>query len=666
MSENAQNTNTFKFFHNAETRLYIESVKEKENSIFSDVYRAFFNELNEKLADISDKKDVELRNNLNNIFAFVGDRGSGKTSCMLSVAKMMAENEKKPIPEFGENKTEFCVLESIDPSFFDEYTNILDIVLGRMFSDFRKKWEDGSQNRINEKNQLLESFEIVKRTISQMNAKKNKDEKFLCEEDNVERLINLGASVNLKSDIYKLIQNYLKFFGKKFLVVPIDDIDLHSQCAYEMVEQIRKYLIQYNVIVLMALKIDQLDKVVEKAYLKNFSEMLPKKLLSVDQIADMANKYLIKLIPDSQRFVLPTIEVMYNRKVEIYKKSEKTDNSDSDFLGEKWERDDSNSGYPARYIVLKLIFDKTRYLFYHMQGATSLIIPHTLREYNHLLEILVSMDDYDKIALISDKQRNKSVFNLDDRNNKDRQLLKELVPIFDESNKTYGYRRIHSELSRTGRTVSEKVVRRAMKLGNLVVYKPKKLKYSSYKGEITPAVPNILNRNFHADAPNQKWLTDITEFPLHDGKVYLSPIIDCFDGAPVCWTIGESPDATLVDEMLDKAVATLHEGEAPIIHTDRGSHYRWPGWIERMKKYGLTRSMSRKGYTPDNAACEGFFGILKNEFFYSRNWRKVDKEEFKAELEKYLEWFCSKRIKVGLNGMSPADYRKLYLDKQSV
>ena len=410
MSENAQSANTFKFFHNAETRLYIEGVKEKESSIFSDVYKAFFTELNDKLADISDKKDVELRNNHNNIFAFVGDRGSGKTSCMLSVAKMMEESEKKPIPEFGKNNTDFCVLESIDPSFFDEYTNILDIVLGRMFSDFRKKWEDGSQNCINEKNQLLESFEVVKRTISQMNAKKNKDERILCEEDNVDRLINLSATVNLKCDIYKLIQNYLKFFGKKFLVVPIDDIDLHSQCADEMVEQIRKYLMQYNVIVLMALKIDQLDKVVEKAYLKNFSEMLPKKLLSVDQIADMANKYLIKLIPDSQRFVLPTIEVMYNRKVEIYKKSEKIDNRGSDFLGEKWEKDKINSDYPARYIVLKLIFDKTRYLFYHTQGATSLIVPHTLREFSHLLEMLVSMDDYDKIESISGKQRNKSVF----------------------------------------------------------------------------------------------------------------------------------------------------------------------------------------------------------------------------------------------------------------
>lgn len=450
MSEKAPNTNTFKFFHNAETRLYIEGVKEKEESIFSDVYRAFFTELNDKLPDIRrdkfDKSDAELRNNLNNIFAFVGDRGSGKTSCMLSVAKMLEENEKKPVPEFEKNKMEFCVLETIDPSFFDEYTNILDIVLGRMFRDFRKKWEDGDQDCINERDQLLESFEIVKRTISQMNAKKNKDESFLSEEDNVERLINLSASVSLKCDIYKLIQTYLKFFDKKILVVPIDDVDLHSQCAYEMVEQVRKYLIQYNVIVLMALKIEQLDKVVEKTYLKNFSEMLPKKLLSIDQIADMANKYLIKLIPDSQRFVLPSIDVMYNKIVAIYEKAEKSTEDDLEFLNQKWNRNVVNSGYPARYIVLKLIFDKTRYLFYHMQGSTSLIVPHTLREYNQLIEMLLNMDDYDKIEQINNKQRNKNTFrnyfvnswcrsNLE---NKDSDFIKNLFSIADPSiiNKT--------------------------------------------------------------------------------------------------------------------------------------------------------------------------------------------------------------------------------------
>ena len=444
MSENTQNTNTFKFFHNAETRLYIEGVKEKENSIFSDVYRAFFNELNDKLADISDKKDVELRNNLNNIFAFVGERGSGKTSCMLSVAKMMEENGENgqcKIPELKGDKIKFSVLESIDPSFFDDRTNILDIVLGRLFSTFKKEWDSGNRDCISKKNELLESFEKVKQSISNINVKKHENGNYICEEDNVDKLINLGASVNLKKDIQELIQRYLGFFEKKILVVPIDDVDLHSRCAYEMVEQIRKYLVQYNVIILMALKIEQLDKVVEKTYVEEFESLLKQKMLSQDQIADMANKYLIKLIPDSQRFVLPTVEIMYNRIVEIYEKAKQSTDNLPDFLGQKWEKDQINSGYPARYIVLKLIFDKTRYLFYHTQGATSLVVPHTLREYSHLLEMLVSMDDYDKIESISGKQYNKGVFknyfiqswcrsNLED---KDCDFIRSLFSIVDPS-----------------------------------------------------------------------------------------------------------------------------------------------------------------------------------------------------------------------------------------
>jgi hypothetical protein len=449
MSENAQNTNTFKFFHNAETRLYIEGVKEKENSIFSDVYRAFFTELNDKLADIFDEKDVELRNNLNNIFAFVGDRGSGKTSCMLSVAKMMEENGENgqcKIPELKGDKIKFSVLESIDPSFFDDRTNILDIVLGRLFSTFKKEWDSGNRDCISKKNELLESFEKVKQSISNINVKKHENGNYICEEDNVDKLINLGASVNLKKDIQELIQRYLGFFEKKVLVVPIDDVDLHSKCAYEMVEQIRKYLVQYNVIILMALKIEQLDKVVEKTYVEEFENLIERGMLLQDQIADMSNKYLVKLIPDSQRFVLPTVEIMYNRIVEIYEKAEQSTENLPDFLGQRWEKDKINSGYPARYIVLKLIFDKTRYLFYHTLGATSLIVPHTLREYSHLLEMLVSMDDYDKIESISGKQYNKSVFknyfiqswcrsNLE---NKDCDFIRRLFSITDPSiiNKT--------------------------------------------------------------------------------------------------------------------------------------------------------------------------------------------------------------------------------------
>ena len=177
--------------------------------------------------------------------------------------------------------------------------------------------------------------------------------------------------------------------------------------------------------------------------------------------------------------------------------------------------------------------------------------------------------------------------------------------------------------------------------------------YNSYKGEISPSVPNVIQRNFHADRPNEKWLTDITEFALPAGKVYLSPIVDCFDGMLPAWTIGTAPDASLVNSMLDKAIATLSKEEHPLVHSDRGCHYRWPGWIERMENQKLTRSMSKKGCSPDNSACEGLFGRLKNEMFYNRDWRGVSIPEFIDALNEYLVWYNEKRIKVSLGNMSP-------------
>lgn len=230
---------------------------------------------------------------------------------------------------------------------------------------------------------------------------------------------------------------------------------------------------------------------------------------------------------------------------------------------------------------------------------------------------------------------------------------------FTESGGCYGYRRIYLSVTKPdGGRVSEKVIRHLMKDENLVVKIKKRRKYNSYKGEITPAVENIIERDFHADAPNTKWLTDITEFHIPAGKVYLSPIIDCFDGLPVSWTIGTSPDADLVNTMLDSAISTLKNDEKPIVHSDRGCHYRWPGWIERMEKADLTRSMSKKGCSPDNSACEGFFGRLKNEMFYNRTWEGVTIEEFIDILNTYIQWYSEKRIKVSLGGMSPMQYRR--------
>lgn len=197
-----------------------------------------------------------------------------------------------------------------------------------------------------------------------------------------------------------------------------------------------------------------------------------------------------------------------------------------------------------------------------------------------------------------------------------------------------------------------------MKKMNLTVQQSRRAKYNSYKGEISPAVENLIKRDFKSERPNEKWLTDITEFGLPEGKVYLSPVIDCFDGLPVAWTIGTSPNATLVNNMLDQAVATLKDGEKPIVHSDRGCHYRWPGWIQRMEYTGLIRSMSEKGCSPDNAACEGFFGRLKNEMFYNRSWQGVSTKRFIAILNDYLIWYREKRIKLSLGGLSPIEYRR--------
>ena len=130
--------------------------------------------------------------------------------------------------------------------------------------------------------------------------------------------------------------------------------------------------------------------------------------------------------------------------------------------------------------------------------------------------------------------------------------------------------------------------------------------------ELLYAGDDIVARAFRADAPNKLWLTDVTQFQIPAGKAYLSPVIDCFDGMPVAWTIRERPNAEMANTMLEEACETLGPGEAPVIHSDRGCHYRWPGWIEICERHGLARSMSKKGCSPDNSAMEGFFGQIKD------------------------------------------------------
>lgn len=234
-----------------------------------------------------------------------------------------------------------------------------------------------------------------------------------------------------------------------------------------------------------------------------------------------------------------------------------------------------------------------------------------------------------------------------------------MAEIFERNHRCYGYRRIKASLSELRLRVSEKVVQRLMKQEQLVAATSKRRRYGSYLGEISPAPANLLDRDFSAAAPNEKWLTDITEFQIPAGKVYLSPMIDCFDGMVVSWTIGTRPDAELVNTMLDAAIESVGASDVrPVIHSDRGAHYRWPGWLSRIADAKLVRSMSRKGCSPDNAACEGFFGRLKTELFYPRDWMATTIDEFVASLDSYIRWYNEKRIKLSLGFRSPVEHRR--------
>ena len=230
---------------------------------------------------------------------------------------------------------------------------------------------------------------------------------------------------------------------------------------------------------------------------------------------------------------------------------------------------------------------------------------------------------------------------------------KSVVEAFKDSGGAYGYRRVYTQINAgagDGAEIGEWTVRGIMAQQRLVARAAKKKRrYSSYEGEITEAPENLLRderdgHHFHADEPNELWTTDVTEFRIPAGKVYLSPIVDCFDGMPLSWSISTSPDAEMANSSLLSACKWLGEGDHPEIHSDRGCHYRWPGWIRICDENGLVRSMSRKGCSPDNARCEGFFGRLKIGFFYGCDWAGVTIEEFMGMLDAYLRWYRDVRI----------------------
>ena len=230
----------------------------------------------------------------------------------------------------------------------------------------------------------------------------------------------------------------------------------------------------------------------------------------------------------------------------------------------------------------------------------------------------------------------------------------EITAIYHENQGRYGYRRITMEMQNRGYVINHKTVTRLMNALGLKCHVRIK-KYRSYKGEIGKVAPNLINRDFHADAPNKKWTTDITEFALFGKKLYLSPILDMYNGEIISYNISERPHLGQVMDMLDKAFGKIPDNTDLVLHSDQGWQYQHKMYQHRLKEKGIRQSMSRKGNCLDNAVMENFFGLLKSELLYLREFESI--EEFREELEKYIYYYNHQRIKGKLKGLSPVQYR---------
>lgn len=233
-------------------------------------------------------------------------------------------------------------------------------------------------------------------------------------------------------------------------------------------------------------------------------------------------------------------------------------------------------------------------------------------------------------------------------------LKREIAEIYHRHEGRYGYRRITAELRKKGESINHKAVQRLMGLlGLKSVVRMKK--YRAHRGTVGVVAPNVLDRQFEASEPNQKWVTDVTEFNVAGKRLYLSPVMDLFNGEIVAYQTSESPSLNMITSMLRKAFQCLGPDDKPMLHSDQGWHYQHPTYRSLLADHGIVQSMSRKGNCYDNAAMESFFGTLKAEYFRLNRFDSI--EELNKGLFRYIRYYNHQRIKLGLNGMSPVEFR---------
>ncbi len=249
-------------------------------------------------------------------------------------------------------------------------------------------------------------------------------------------------------------------------------------------------------------------------------------------------------------------------------------------------------------------------------------------------------------------KRSTFFYHLSEKVDKDAAIEQQIIDIYHENKGNYGYRRICVEL-RKWLVINHKKVQAIMqKLG--LKGKCKRRKYRSYQGEVGKIAQNLLQRDFVANAPNEKWVTDVTELKCGQGKLYLSPIKDLFNSEIIAYDVARSPNFEQIQRMMGQAIARL-DGATPILHSDQGWQYQMTAYQSLLSTHGIRQSMSRKGNCLDNSAMESFFGRLKTECYFGEKFETF--EQLEDRIHEYIRYYNHERIQVKLKGLSPVQYR---------
>ncbi len=388
---------------NEEYKIKIEEPKDLSNSFFKDIYiRAakatadILKQSEDNLVKAKEEKFfINQHQEYNNIIAFCGERGTGKSSAMISFAKGLLNIDDKSFlhsesknPEIDLSKFSFKTIDVIDPSLFEKGENIFEVILAQLFSSFEKEIKKNDTKKdINDKRKVLELFENVYENLQTI--KKN-GQKY--DGEALETLSKLACGANLRENFKELVNKYLEFVSEKHeipaLIIAIDDFDLNVEAVAEMAEQIRKYLMIPKVIILMAANMKQLTNAKEQNIRKELAILIDANSLS-ESPNDISTKYLIKLIPNNRRLNLPNIENSLKDttlKIIPFDKEENIETlvKQVQTFNTKWLIKDKN----IEEYILGLIYNKTGLIFLSKNDHNHILIPTNLRKLKGLLSHL--------------------------------------------------------------------------------------------------------------------------------------------------------------------------------------------------------------------------------------------------------------------------------------